>query len=130
MEFRNLSGPAIPPVRGHYSHAAVLENGLVLLSGQKAWLPETGVLLQGGIASQTEQIFSNVEAILRGLDLPLSSIVRVSCHLANIDDYAEFNETYQRRLGDHRPARTVLGGYRLREGALVELVFEAYRGKR
>lgn len=124
---RTFDTPGAPPVIGHYSHVAVLPGGLVLLSGQKAWIDATGRLAPGGIGAQTEVIFRNIRALLEPLGLGLDALVRVSCHLADIEQYPAFNEAYAQALGPCRPVRTVLGGYALRGGALVELVVEACR---
>lgn len=124
----SVSGVA-PPI-GHYSHVVELGNGLVYLSGQKAWHPETGKLIAGDVVEQTLLVFDNIERILAAVDLNLSNIVRIGCHLANVEHYEPFNAVYERRLGSHKPARTTLAGYALRGGALVELVVEAYRPQR
>jgi 2-iminobutanoate/2-iminopropanoate deaminase len=125
-QFLTFEANDCPAVIGHYSHVAALPGGLVLISGQKAWKDASGALVEGGVAMQTKVAFYNIRAILRQMGRDLDSLVRVSCHLANVDDYPAFNEAYAAVLGDHKPVRTVLGGYRLRGGALVELVAEAY----
>jgi 2-iminobutanoate/2-iminopropanoate deaminase len=116
----------VPPIRGHYSHAVSLPGGLVVIAGQKAWDPVTGELTGEDIIQQTHLVFDNVEAILSACGLSLADLVRVQCHLADVEDYEAFNAVYAQRLGDARPVRTVLGGYQLREGALVELVVDAF----
>lgn len=120
--------PEAVPAIGHYSHACELPNGVIYLSGQKAWDPRTGVLIDGPIDTQVERIFSNLEEILAQLGLDLTAVTRISCFLADVDaDYETFNRAYAAGLGAHKPARTVIGGCSLRGGALVELVAEAYR---
>jgi 2-iminobutanoate/2-iminopropanoate deaminase len=116
-----------PQPIGHYCHAVELKNGLIFLSGQKAWDIETGKLIDGDIEAQTNLIFDIVTNILATMGLGLKSIVRIQCHLATGNLYAPFNAVYAKRLGDHKPARAVLAGYELRGGALVELVVEAVR---
>ena len=115
-----------PAIRGHYSHAVVLPNGMVALSGQKAWHPISGELMAGDIETQTRAAFHNVATILRGVGLSLASVVRIQCHLASVEHYERFNVVYADILGPHRPARTTLAGYELRDGALVELVVDAF----
>jgi 2-iminobutanoate/2-iminopropanoate deaminase len=121
------SVPGVAPPLGHYSHVVELGNGTVYLSGQKAWHPQTGKLIDGDVVEQTELVFNNIERLLTAIDLDLSHIVRISCHLSDLECYEPFNSVYCRRLGAHKPARTTLAGYTLRGGALVELVVEAYR---
>ena len=117
-----------PAPIGHYSHYVELDNGVVYLSGQKAWKPENGELLQGDMRVQTELVIDNIEAILIGIGLSLDNVTRVQCYLSGEAEYRSFNEVYARRLGDHLPARSVLVNCGLRGGALVELVADAYRG--
>lgn len=119
---------AVPRIVGHYSHVVELPNGMVFVSGQKAW-NANGSLVEGDVVRQTEVIFDNIVAILSQIGLEMTDVARISCHLSNISNYDAFNRVYTKKLGQHRPARTVLGGYQLRDGALVELVVEAYRGR-
>ena len=122
----NADMPPMPLVRGHYSQLVVLPCGTYHMAGQKAWDPATGVLIAGTLPQQVEQIFANIRAILANHRLDLGSISRISCHLADIHAYDLFNEAYTACLGDHRPARIVLGGYQLRDGALIELGTEGH----
>ena len=115
---------------GHYSHLAELPNGMVYLSGQKAWDVQTGVLVDEDVAGQTDRVFDNIELILGSVDLDLGNVVRISCHLASVDDYEPFNEVFARRMGAHVPTRTTLAGYQLRDGALIEAVVDAYRPRK
>lgn len=116
----------VPPVRGHYSHVVILPTGQFMIAGQKAWSKETGELTGHHIIEQTELVFDNIASILAQIDCSLDQLIRISCHLARVEDYEQFNEVYARRLGEHRPARTVLAGHDLREGALVELVADGF----
>ena len=118
----------VPPVIGHYAHVVELTNGMVYVSGQKAWRGPSGEMAKGDVSAQTELIFDNLEAILAKVGLGLANVIRIGCHLRDISDYEAFNEVYAKRLGKLRPVRAVLGGYELRDGARVELVVEAYRG--
>lgn len=127
-EFLLFDSTQCPPVLGHYSHLVKIPGGLVLISGQKAWKDASGTLAEGDITAQTVLAIKNIKLLLQQIGLELNSLVRVSCHLANIDDYPQFNKAYAAALGVHKPVRTVLGGYKLRGGALVELVAEAYCG--
>jgi 2-iminobutanoate/2-iminopropanoate deaminase len=116
-----------PQPIGHYCHAVELPNGLVFLSGQKAWDIQTGQLIDGDIEAQTHLIFDILSNVLTGIGLSLNNIARIQCHLSGGNLYERFNRVYAQRLGEHRPARAVLAGYELRGGALVELVAEAFR---
>jgi 2-iminobutanoate/2-iminopropanoate deaminase len=117
----------VPEPIGHYSHAVELDNGIVYISGQKAWKPGRGTAVDGDIIEQTGQVLNNVEAILTGIGLDLSDVTRIQICLANLEDYGAFEQVYAKRLGDHRPTRVTLAGFNLRGGALIELIVDAYR---
>lgn len=116
----------VPVVRGHYSQLITLPNGSYHMAGQKAWDPNTGVLITGNMEAQVKRIFDNIALILHSKGLGIGSVSRISCHLANIFDYDEFNRWYTYCLGNHKPTRIVLGGYQLRDGALVEMCAEGH----
>lgn len=126
VRFVELSNASAPAIIGHYCHAAVMPNGLIHLSGQKAWAPDTGKLIVGGIAEQTTLVLQNIKAILEKLHLDFHALTRTVCHLHSVEDYEAFNRAYSHVLGTARPTRTVLAGARLRDGALVEIVADAF----
>jgi 2-iminobutanoate/2-iminopropanoate deaminase len=121
-----VDAPAAPAPIGHYHHAVVLPTGFVQLSGQKAWRPEDGVLIDGDVAAQTRLALSNIGAVLAGLGLDFSHLTRLVCHLHDPNDYPAFNATYAEELGAAMPTRAVLAGAALRGGALVEIIADAF----
>lgn len=124
-----VTGDTAPAIIGHYCHASVMPNGMIQMSGQKAWAPDTGILIDGGIEDQTALVMENIRAILEGLDLGFDALTRLVCHLHSVEHYEPFNRVYSQALGAARPARTVLAGAELRGGALIEIVADAYSGK-
>lgn len=128
LETKNILS-ATAPIRGHYSHATELPNGVIYLSGQKAWRGDTPGPITGDIADQTNVVFDHLESILNGLGLSLRDTTRFLCYLNSEQNYSMFNAVYERRLKEHKPARAVLTGLRLRDSALVEIVAEAFRSK-
>lgn len=124
-----LSGEFAPAIIGHYCHASVMPNGMIQISGQKAWAPDTGILIDGDIEAQTALVMQNITAVLEGLELGLDALTRLVCHLHSVDHYEPFNRAYAKALGTARPARTVLAGAELRGGALIEIVADAYSRK-
>lgn len=122
--------PAAPAPIGHYHHAVVLPGGFVQLSGQKAWRPEDGVLIDGDVAAQTRLALSNIGAVLAGLGLDYSNLTRLVCHLHDPADYPAFNAAYSEELGAAMPTRAVLAGAALRGGALVEIIADAFDPRR
>ena len=127
VAFHNTKDVSIPSPIGHYSQIVELPNGMVYLSGIKAWKVGAGDAVSGDIQEQTNTIFDIIEDILETQGMSKENIIRIQCHIANVDDYEEFNKVYAKRLLLHQPARTVLAGYTLRGGAAIELVVDAYR---
>jgi 2-iminobutanoate/2-iminopropanoate deaminase len=81
---------------------------LIFVSGQGATDPATGQLAGADIETQTEQVFKNLQAILRagGSDLPY--VLRCGVFLIDIREFQQMNAVYSRMFGDHRPARTTI----------------------
>jgi len=108
-----LSEKAPAPV-GPYSQA-ILVNETLYCSGQIA-----ADDLGGGIAAQTEKVCDSIFAILDAADMKLDSVVKATCFLADMGDFSEFNEVYE-RFFTHKPARSCVGVNALPKGALVEI---------
>lgn len=109
-----------PQAIGPYSQAVVVD-GLVFASGQIALNPQTGEMVGDTVEAQTEQIFSNIQGLLQAAGSDLDHVVKTTCFLASIDDFAAFNEVYGRYFTTHLPARSALGVAGLPKGALVEV---------
>jgi 2-iminobutanoate/2-iminopropanoate deaminase len=109
-----------PAPAGPYSPGLMVD-GWIFLSGQGGFAPETGVLVNGGIADQTAQAFRNVGALLRAAGATLDDIVTCLVHLRDLSQFAECNASYQTLFpGLARPARTTVGAD-LVAGMLVEV---------
>ena len=108
-----------PAAIGPYSQA-VKTGGLLFVSGQIPIDPATGNLVEGGIAEQTEQICKNIAAILEAAGSSLSLAVKTTCYLADMGDFAAFNEVYGRYFTG-RPARACFAVKALPKGALAEV---------
>ena len=78
-----------------------------------------------GIEAQTENVLRNLEAILRGAGCSLADVVKVTAHLADLQDFAAFNAVYQRYFPEPWPVRTTVGSSLM--GILVEIDVIAYR---
>lgn len=111
---------AAPAAVGPYSQA-IRCGGFLFVSGQIPLDPATGLLVEGDIAVQTEQVMKNLEAILTAAGMDFSNLVRCSCFLADMDDFGRFNETYARCLGGHKPAREAMQVAKLPKGAGIEI---------
>jgi len=113
------SSELIPPV-GPFSQAIEVE-GFVYLSGQVGQDPTTGKLTPGGIAAETEQVFSNAAAVLRAAGKSFDDVISVRVFLTRIEDYQAVNAIYARHFTEPFPARTAIGVAALPLGASVEI---------
>jgi 2-iminobutanoate/2-iminopropanoate deaminase len=109
-----------PKVVGPYSQAIITEN-LVFCAGQIAINPETGKLEGENITEQTQQVMKNITAVLEEAGCSLDNIVKTTCFLANMKDYADFNAAYEKALGNHKPARSAVEVAQLPIQALIEI---------
>ena len=115
-----------PPAIGPYSQAVVVGN-LIFTSGQIPLNPETGVLEGENITEQTHRVCKNLEAVLSAAGGSLQSAVKTVCFLANMADFAAFNEVYAEYFTE-KPARSCVAVKNLPKGALVEVEAVAEKG--
>ncbi|MBQ9742100.1 MAG: regulator [Ruminococcus sp.] len=108
-----------PKAIGPYSQAVVAGN-LIFTSGQIPLNPETGVLEGENISEQTHRVCKNLEAVLTAAGGSLKSAVKTVCFLANMADFAAFNEVYAQYFTE-KPARSCVAVKDLPKGALVEV---------
>ena len=114
-----ISTPNAPAAAGPYSQA-VKAGGFIWCSGQIALDPESGVLVSNEIKSQTGQVMKNISAVLAASGATFDDVVKTSCFLADINDFAEFNAVYAKYFTS-RPARSCVAVSALPQGALVEV---------
>ena len=115
-----ISTKDAPEAIGPYSQAVDIGN-LIFCSGQVPLDPETGALVSGGIKEQTEQVFKNIEAILKEAGLTTENIIKTTVFLADINDFAEMNEVYAKHFKAPYPARSAVQVAAIPKGALVEI---------
>ena len=108
-----------PKPIGPYSQAVKIGN-ILFLAGQLGLNPETGKLADG-IQEQTRLAFQHAKHILEKAGFSMDEIVKVTCLLANMDDFKAMNETYARVFTADYPARTAYEVSRLPLDALVEI---------
>ncbi len=116
-----------PKAIGPYAQAQITGN-LVFTSGQIAIDPAVGDLVSGGVKEQTKQVCENLKAVLNEAGASLQSVVKTTCFLNDIGDFAAFNEVYGEYFTG-KPARSCVGGLNLPKGALVEVEVIAEIGK-
>ncbi len=117
--------PDLPAPAGPYSQVVEVD-GIVFTAGFGPHDPATGAL-PDGVAAQTEGVILNVERALAVVGLALADVVKTTVHLADLDDFAAFNEVYGRMFPAPYPVRTTVGS-RL-NGILVEIDAVAIRSK-
>ncbi len=108
-----------PAAIGPYSQALTTGN-LVFTSGQIPLDPATGLMVGTEITAQAEQVMKNLEAVLTAAGSGLDKIVKTTCFLADMADFAAFNEIYGRYITS-APARSCVAVNALPKGALVEV---------
>ena len=121
-----ISTTKAPGAIGPYSQAYEV-NGFVFTSGQIPIIPETGEISQG-IAAQAEQSCKNVGAILEAAGTDFSKVVKTTCFLANMEDFAAFNEVYA-KFFTSKPARSCVAVKSLPKGVLCEVEAIAVKSK-
>lgn len=108
-----------PAAVGPYSQA-VISNGMVYTSGQIAIDPAAKAIVADTIEGQTEQVMKNLEAILDTAGSSFEKAVKTTCFLADMNDFAAFNEIYGKYF-TNLPARSCVAVKTLPKGALVEV---------
>lgn len=116
-----ISTDRAPKAIGPYSQA-VRAGDLLFCSGQVALDPATGELVgSGDVAAQTRQALDNLEAVLAAAGASLSSVVKTTIYLSDMNDFAVVNEVYGERAGSEPPARATVEVSRLPKDARVEI---------
>lgn len=115
-----------PAAVGPYSHACEA-NGFVFVSGQLGLNRETGEF-EPTVEKQAERSLENIRAILSGVGLDMSSIVKTTIFLADMKDFAAVNAVYARYFNGDFPARSCVAVKDLPRGGLIEIESVAARG--
>ena len=115
-----------PAAIGPYSQAKEI-GGFLFLSGQVPLDPETGAVVGADITEQTEQIMKNITAILEAAGSSMEQAVKTTCFLADMNDFAAFNEVYGRYFTE-KPARSCVAVKQLPKNVLAEVEVIAYKG--
>jgi 2-iminobutanoate/2-iminopropanoate deaminase len=108
-----------PAAIGPYSQAIVSGN-LVFTSGQIPLSAQDGQVTGSSITEQTEQVIKNLEAVLKAAGSSFDKVVKTTCFLADMGDFAAFNEVYAKYFTG-KPARSTVAVKQLPKGVLVEV---------
>ncbi len=109
-----------PKAIGPYSQAIEI-NGMLYISGQVPIDPATAKLVEGGIKEQTEQVMKNIGAILAEAGYTFADVVKSTCLLSDMDNFAAMNEVYGKYYPENSPARAAYSVVKLPLGALIEI---------
>ncbi len=109
-----------PKAIGPYSQA-IESNGTLFISGQVPINPETGKIVEGGIKEQTKQVMENIKAILDAAGYTFNNVVKSTCLLDNMDNFAAMNEVYAEYYSTNPPARAAYGVVKLPLGVMIEI---------
>ena len=108
-----------PAAIGPYSQGIIL-GGIAFFSGQIPLSPETGEVVGTTIEEQTEQVMQNVKALLESQGADFTDVVKTTCFLADMADFAAFNEVYAKYFTG-KPARSCVAVKALPKGVLCEV---------
>ncbi len=112
--------PRAPGALGPYSQA-VVSDGWVFASGQIPLDPDTGALVQGDVATQTNRVLANLAAVLDAAGGGLDTVVKTTVFLSDMALFGAMNAAYERGFGDHKPARSTVAVKGLPKGVDVEI---------
>lgn len=115
-----INSPKAPKAIGPYSQA-IEANGTLYISGQLPVDVNTGKFIEGGIKEQTEQALKNIGYILEEAGYTFDNVVKSTCLLSDIADFAAMNEVYAKYYTNDCPARAAFAVKSLPMGALVEI---------
>jgi 2-iminobutanoate/2-iminopropanoate deaminase len=126
MSLKVIHTENAPAAVGPYSQAIQAGN-MIFVSGQIPLDPATGKRVEGGIKAETERVLLNAKAILEEAGLTFNDVVKTTCLLDSMDDFAAMNEVYASFFVDHKPARAAFEVAKLPLGVMVEIEMIAYK---
>jgi 2-iminobutanoate/2-iminopropanoate deaminase len=115
-----ISTTNAPGAIGPYSQA-IEANGMIFISGQVPINPATGKVIEGDITAQTEQVMKNLEAILTAAGSDFSHVVKSTCLLSDMANFAAMNAVYGSRFTENPPARAAFAVKTLPLNVLIEI---------
>lgn len=115
-----INSPKAPKAIGPYSQAIEV-NGFLYISGQLPVDVNTGKIVEGGIQAQTEQSLKNIGYILEEAGMNYSNVVKTTCLLSDIANFAAMNEVYAKYFTSECPARAAFAVKDLPMGAMIEI---------
>ena len=108
-----------PAAIGPYSQG-IIANNFLFASGQIPIVPETGEIARGDITVQAQQVMKNVGEVLKAAGTDFENVVKTTCFLADMADFAAFNGVYEKYFTG-KPARSCVAVKELPKGVLCEV---------
>jgi len=115
-----ISTTKAPGAIGPYSQA-ILAGNTLYISGQIPINPAVGKVVEGDISVQTEQVMQNIKAILEEAGFSFDQVVKSTCLLSDMGNFAAMNEVYGKYYTENPPARAAFAVKELPLGVLVEI---------
>ena len=120
METKVIATSKAPAAIGPYVQGIEAGN-IVFFSGQLGIDPAVGKLVEGCGACQAKQALKNIAALLEEVGATPANVVKTTCFLVDMADFAAFNEVYAEFFGDNKPARSCVAVHQLPLNARVEI---------
>ena len=124
MQKEIISTSKAPGAIGPYSQA-IKFNNMLFTSGQIALDPETMEVVEGDVKVQAERVMKNLQAVLEEAGANFDHVIKTTCFLANMGDFAAFNEVYGKYI-TNAPARSCVAVKELPKNVLCEVEVIAY----
>ncbi len=115
-----IAAPGAPRAIGPYS-PVIRAGNLLFISGQIPFNAETGTVVTGDIAAQTDQVMRNIGTLLKAAGAGFGHVVRTTVFLMDMNDFAAMNESYAKFVTDPPPARSTVQVARLPRDARIEI---------
>lgn len=122
--FKVIQTDKAPGAIGPYSQA-LIHNDMLYASGQIPLNPANGELVEGDIKVQTEQVMKNIAGLLEAAGISFEHVIKTTCFLKNMDDFAGFNEVYAQYFTG-KPARSCVAAQKLPKDVLCEVEVIAF----
>lgn len=120
MEKKVIKTHKAPEAIGPYSQA-VKSGNFIFASGQIPLDPVSGSMAENNIQSQTERVMENIKGLLESQNLTFANVIKTTCFLSDMANFAAFNEVYAKYFTENPPARSTVAIKALPKDALVEV---------
>ena len=120
MDKKIIKTHKAPQAIGPYSQA-VKSGNFIFASGQIPLDPVSGNMAENDIKKQTERVMENIKGLLESENLTMANIIKTTCFLTDMANFAAFNEVYANYFPENPPARSTVAIKALPKDALVEV---------